>query len=152
MGERSSLGAEVWNLVVDEQLVKPDAIVIDPSTWVSQSSANDFLRLGVRPMSQQEKERIFFHAERFTYEDEVAYRLLHETCHSLLFSTQDRPATRQLMRLAANIRRASRGQEGLTALGSLDYYGTVDHKIIEDTAELVTMQAWSPDYGSLPDF
>jgi len=40
----------------------------------------------------------------------------------------------------------SEGRRGLTALGSLDFYKG-DAKQIEDTTELMTMYAWSPEYA-----
>ncbi len=72
--------------------------------------------------------------------------LLHETTHSFLFLTQQSESTQRLLQLVTDVRGATEGVKGLTALGSLDFYKG-DKKIVEDTTELMTMYAWDPDYA-----
>jgi hypothetical protein len=98
-------------------------------------------------MNESTKDRLLFHAERFSYPQEVAYRLLHEAVHSYLFLSQNSSAGENLLRATTNVRRATGGEQGLSALGSLDFYRG-DDKIIEDATELITMYAWSPGYAS----
>lgn len=145
LGQRSALGAKVWNFGVDHGVIRPETLSVDPTTWVSRSSAQGNITVGAQPMSEAVKNRVMFHGERFSYPDEVAYKLLHESAHSFLFLIQHSEQAQSLMRTAANIRRSSNGQRGLTALGSLDHYQG-DSKVIEDATEIMTMYAWNPDY------
>lgn len=146
LADSSVLGPQVWNFTVNKSVVVPDRLSIDPTTWVSRSNAKGYIKLGAQPMEAPTKDRILYRSEGFSYPDEVSYRLLHETTHSFLFLTQKLETTRRLMRLTADVRGATQGASGLTALGSLSFYEG-DAKIIEDTTELMTMYAWDPGYA-----
>ena len=139
-------GAQIWNYTLDRGVVEYAKLTVNPNTWVSNSRATGGIALGAQPMDAATKERIHFHGERFPYADEVSYRLLHEATHSFLYTTQHSTATRSLLRTVIDVRGMSEGRRGLTALGSLDFYKG-DAKQIEDTTELMTMYAWSPEYA-----
>ncbi len=150
MGRVSIYGAQIWNFVQEANGAYTNRVAIDPTTWVSCNEAEDGITLGSEPMPASAKNKILFHDERFTYADEVAYRLLHEVNHSFLFLIQSSEGGQALLQAAQATREATDGNLGLTALGSLDYYKAqgVRTQLIEDSVEFMNMFAWEPGYAS----
>ena len=145
LGAKSVLGAQLWSFGVNNGLIHPDKISLDTTTWVSRSGAQGDIVLGTQPIDQKTKDRVMFHGERFSYPEEVSYKLLHEAAHSFLFLVQGLETVEPLRRAASGVREQSGGNRGLTALGSLDFYKG-ERKVTEDTVELMTMYAWDPAY------
>jgi len=149
MANESRYGAEIWNAVAERDTGYTNEIHVDTSTWASSNRGRNGILLGTKPMSGADKSRIFFDDSKFTYSDEVAYRLLHEVNHSYLYKIQASEGGQSLLLAAGSAREATEGRLGLSALGSLDYYKTfgVRTQLIEDSVELMTMYAWDPDYA-----
>lgn len=146
MGATTELGAAAWNLSIEQGTVKPPLFELRTDTWVSQSSGSGRLILGAAPMSAPEKERYLFEGEQLSYADEVSRRLLHELGHGGLFLAQRDPHMRNLRQSATDVRQQTRGEQGLSAIGSHPFYETMSDKGIEDTVELVTMRLKSGDH------
>ena len=140
---RQAFGGMVWNTVVAHEHNLPREIMLDTASWMSQSHDKG-ITIGTKSMTPSEKKRLMFREERFSYTDEVTYRLLHEVAHRFNFHTQDSRGVQDLLALNKE-QREQNGPKGLTVLGSLDYYRE-SHRFIEDSAELVAMYAWDPGY------
>jgi hypothetical protein len=124
----------------------PQRTTIDPRSFYSISNAHDgIITLGTAPLPPDLKDQVTFHAERFSYKDEVKWRLLHEVSHKLLFDTADTPSVGKLEDMANACRLDSQGHRGLSGLGSLQHYRG-GHKAREDMVELMTMYAYDPGY------
>jgi len=95
------------------------------------------------------KEQVTFHPERFSYQDEITRRWLHEVNHKFLFDTADTPSVDSLTDVTFALRGDSQGRRGLSGLGSLPHFRGA-YKAREDTVELLTMYAYDP--GFLAEF
>lgn len=142
---KSVLGAQLWKFGMESGIIHPNRVSLDTTTWVSRSGAQGDIVLGTQPIDRATKDRAMFHGERFTYPEEVSYKLLHEAAHSFLFLVHGLEEVEPLRRAASGIREQSGGERGLTALGSLEFYRG-ENKVTEDTVELMTMYAWDPAY------
>jgi len=132
------------------QGLDPRRTIIDPSTFLSGSNARTgAIRLGTMPMTPDFKDQVTFHPERFSYKDEVTWRLLHEVTHKFLFDAADTPSMDRLTDVTFGLRDSSQGHYGLSGLGSLPHYEGA-YKAREDTVELLTMYAYDP--GHLAEF
>jgi len=126
--------------------LRPGNVTIDPATFHSDSDARTgAIRLGTAPMPPDLKDQVMFHAERFSYADEIRWRLLHEVNHKFLLDKVDTPEMDSLTDLTFGLRADSRGHYGLSGLGSLGHYRG-GYKAREDTVELLTMYADDPGY------
>jgi hypothetical protein len=147
MAERSKYGLQIMGVTMRGGAVRPENIQVDPSSWASFSNGLGILRLGAAPMPPDMKDRMIFHAERFSYADEVAYKLLHEFLHSYVYLNQHDSANTRLNTAISSIREASDGARGITGVGSHPHYQGKKAKVIEDLTEIQTMYAWDPNYA-----
>src|SRR6266567_8854539 len=133
----TELGAAAWNQAIDTGTVRMDNFTVNPASWASFSKASDgYLRLGVAPMSPQQRERYLYQGEAMTYGDEVGRRLLHEVAHGGFALAQGQPHTRALLQATYAYRKS--GPAGLSSLGGHGHYETPGDKAVEDAVELIT--------------
>ena len=146
MGDTTELGALAWNLGINNGTVDLSRFELNTHSWVSQSNGAGHLVLGTQPMSEGEKSRLLFHGERLSYLHEVSRRLLHELGHGVLFLAQQDKNMHALHVLTRSGRVQTENERGLSALGSIPFYETLNDKAIEDTTELLTMRMVGEDH------
>jgi hypothetical protein len=128
----------------------PRRMVFDPRRVYSATDiASGDIRLGTAPMPADLRDKVMFRDDRFTYQDEMTWRYMHELLHVVLERTADTPSMDALTDAVFNTRGSAYGQYGLSGLGSLDYYQG-QYKAREDTVELLTMYAYDP--GMLAEY
>lgn len=147
MAETTELGARAWNAGVNSGTVKLSRFELNTDAWHSQSNGAGRLILGTEPMSPSERARLLYRGDRLEYADEVTLRLLHELGHGALYLARSESNMNQLLRLATDIRVATGGELGLSALGSHPFYrDPIQDKAVEDTAELLRKRMKSRDH------
>jgi len=124
------------------------ALTLYSDRYTSRAYANGRVDLGTEPMDEQVRHRILFNADEFDPNKEVAYRFLHEACHTLyeeVLQTSEGKALEDTVRLH---RHYLDDERGLTALASLTHYsGNTYRRYKEDGTELLTMYYYGgPEY------
>jgi hypothetical protein len=146
MGDTTELGALAWNLGISNGTVDLSRYELNARSWVSKSNGAGRLILGTKPMTMREKSDVIFKGEELSYIDEVSRRLLHELGHGALFLAQHDASMSSVRELNRSVRLQTQNTLGLSALGSLPYYETLEDKAIEDTTELLTMRMIGQDH------
>lgn len=145
MVSTTELGAALWNSGISHGTLDLADAHVNPETWVSGSKGGGYLMLGAAPMGDTLRNKLVYLGENLSYKDEVSRRLLHELGHGAFFLAQYDPEMRGLHLMAHSARSATDGSEGLTPLGSLDFYER-SAKPAEDVTELITMRAISESH------
>jgi hypothetical protein len=143
----SKFGQEAFVYALQKGIVTLEDIQIDPSTWNSSSDSTTGIVLGTADFPVEQSENIVFENKRFNYQEQVAYRLIHELCHKLNYATfQHDPAFSGLMQ-KTQISREQTGQ-GFSALGSQFNYESQGREVQgrEDLVEMVNMYLIDPAY------
>lgn len=129
-----------------------DRLIIDPSTWVSQSTGDKII-LGAAPTPAQWKANTMFEEHRFQGEREKIYTFSHELSHKLLGAINSSPQLNRLLHTFMQMR--SQTGKGLSGMGSQEFYlnreqqlGTPDGQVraSEDLVELVNVYLLDPEY------
>ena len=147
LSRRSVYGRQLWDAVVKSGLISIDTLHIESGSWVSRSNAQKrYIHLGASALPEVDRKRLIFNDSQVDYEQEVSLRLLHETGHLFEASRIDAGSDRiqDLLKTARAVRSVNQNL-GLTAIGSLAFYEPA-MKFREDSAELMAMYAFSPNY------
>lgn len=145
--KRSVYGEELWSTLLRTDSVQAGQPQIESGGWISRSNAqHGSIHLGTLPLPSTDRLRLIFDDQNINYEQEITLRLLHETGH-LFEAKQIRSGSdsiQALLKTARAVRGVNRNL-GLTAIGSLAFYDD-SMRFREDTAELLSMYAFDPQY------
>lgn len=147
LSRRSVYGKQLWDAVASAGYISLGALHIESKSWVSRSNAQQhYIHLGAVALPADIRKRLIFDDQKVGYEQEISLRLLHELGHLFEASRIDAGSDRiqDLLITARTVRNVNQNL-GLTAIGSLPFYEPAI-KFHEDSAELMAMYAFDPDY------
>jgi hypothetical protein len=133
-------------VALEKARIDVPAMVLNPLGYRSVAYDNGLVHLGTGLMNRDMRNRLLFDEENFGPDEEVAYRLLHETAHTLYEDVLPTPEGKALVKLVRGHRTMRHLNRGLTALGSLDHFENPFSKFREDATELMAMYYWGPKF------
>jgi len=141
----------IWELLCKNNRTSADKLIIDSTTWFSESDSKDGITLGTALMDEGSKYTIIFDDSKFNYEDEVVYRFSHEMSHKLipyLSETKNQNSEFDHLLETLDQLRSKPGNKGISSLAGLGLYKKKGARIQawEDLTEMVNMYIQDPSY------
>jgi len=141
---------EVWQKLCDEGLMNIDRLSFPSETWTGEADLTKKHIIVDAQQSPQDIKYRIFEDQRFSYQDEIIYKLSHEISHHLTLSQILNDKDRRLSNLFESFLaiRQQNNKLGFSALGSHQYYQGKgpEAQATEDLGELVNMYLQDPAY------
>lgn len=141
--------SSVWQQLVDAGTCSTSRIDLVHNTWMSETyldhEGKKHIRLGTKPLTTYEADRLIYLPKEHASDGGIIYRFSHELAHEVagIASREN-----SFGMFCANIIRMRQAGNGLSALGSLDFYKHAGpaEQAKEDVTELVNMYLIDPAY------
>lgn len=150
--QKSPKAKKLWDYVIRRGGTS-SKIIFDATRWSASLNMGEdhAIRIGTQPIPPEKKRHILYDDRKFTYPNQLAYKLTHELSHALYeyinrdTNGQDRNFL-DLLDIARVLReRHPDTPRGLTSLASFDTYQEGYDKRREDITELIASYLWKPE-------